>query len=454
MYCKDMQSFADFFKGRKITVVGLGLLGGIHDIRFLAESGAQLIVTDLKSEEDLQSSLDALKEFPNIHYTLGRHEFSDFEDRDLIIKAPATPVDSPYIAHAKSFGIPITMWAALFSRFARGMSATIVGITGTRGKTTTTALIAEILRAADKKVFVGGNMQGVPTLAQLPEVVPGSVAVFELDSWKIQGFREEGMSPDVGVFTTFYPDHLNYYGGNLSAYLADKAEIFLHQHSGDTLVLGEQCADTVLSAYGEAMAGKTVIARAEEVPTGWALQIPGEHNRANVACAIEAARALGVDDAVIKKACEDFRGVDGRLQFLREVRGVKIYNDTTATTPEATIAGLRALDPAGRKNIVLIMGGADKKLDMSALAPEAEASCKKVVLLAGSGTDPLKLKTKNSKLVSEAPVCDSLASALEAAFAAATAGDTILFSPAFASFGMFKNEYDRGAQFVALVGTY
>ena len=216
-------------------------------------------------------------------------------------------------------------------------------------------------------------------------------------------------------------------------------------------MLGEQCADTVLGAYGEAMVGKTVIARAAEVPAGWVLKIPGEHNRANVSCAIEAARALGVDDAVIKKACEDFRGVDGRLQFLREAQSVKIYNDTTATTPEATIAGLRALDPAGAKNIVLIMGGADKNLDMSALAPEAEAHCKKVLLLAGTGTDSLKLKTQNSKLVSDAPVFDSLALALEAALAAATTGGIVLFSPAFASFGMFKNEYDRGAQFVELV---
>ncbi len=442
-----------FFKGKKITVVGIGLLGGVNDIRFLAENGADIIVTDIQAEEKLRSSLEVLSGFTNIHYTFGRHEFSDFENRDLIIKAPAMPMDSPYLAHAKERNIPITMWAALFSRFAREMGAIVVGVTGTRGKTTTTALIANILKAAGKRVFLGGNVHGVATLAQLPEVTSGSVAVFELDSWKAQGFREEKISPRVAVFTTFYPDHLNYYHGDMKAYLADKAEIFLHQDTQDTLVLGEQCADVVRAEYGERIIANVVVAQSSDVPPDWALKILGAHNRANVSCAIATTRALGVEDVIIKKPCEDFAGVEGRLQFLREVGGVKIYNDTTATTPEATIAGLRALDPAKIKNIILIMGGADKALNMSELMPEIGTHCKKILLLAGSGTEKFRALADESKYppISKAQVFETLASVFDTAISSSRFGDIILFSPAFASFGMFKNEYDRGDQFVRLV---
>ncbi len=445
-----------FFKGKKITVVGIGLLGGVNDICFLAENGADIIVTDIQTEEKLHSSLEILSKFPNIKYTLGRHEFSDFENRDLIIKAPAMPMDSPYLAHAKEHNIPITMWAALFSRFARQMGAVIIGITGTRGKSTTTALIADILKLAGKHVFLGGNVHGVATLAQLPEVVPGSIAVFELDSWKAQGFREEKISPHVAVFTTLYPDHLNYYHGDMKTYLADKAEIFLHQDTNDTLVLGEQCADKVLNEYGEYIIGNVVTARASDVPKNWVLKIPGVHNLANIACALAAARALDIEDVIIKKACEEFVGVEGRLQFLREINGVKIYNDTTATTPEATIAGLRALNETSTKNIILIMGGADKELNTSALMPEISRCCKKLVLLAGTGTEKFRTAAEEAKYssISEARVFNSLSDAFETAMSAAADGDIVLFSPAFASFGMFKNEYDRGGQFVRIVNDF
>jgi UDP-N-acetylmuramoylalanine--D-glutamate ligase len=439
------KQYKDFFAGKRITVMGLGLLGGLGDIRFLAECGADLIVTDLKKESDLTPSLAQLKEFSNITYTLGEHKFEDFRDRDLVIKAPATPIDSPYVAEAHKNNIPVTMWAALFSRFAKEAGTTIVGITGTRGKTTTTAMIAETLKHAGKKVIVGGNVQGSSILSQLPEAGLDTIAVLELDSWKIQGFRDEKISPHVGVFTTFYPDHLNYYGGSMDLYLDDKAVIFLFQTPQDVLVLGEQCADIVEKKYSSQIKSKKIIAEASHLPALWRLKVPGEHNRYNAACALEALRSLGLSDTEIRAGLEEFSGVPGRIELVRDYKGIKIYNDTTATTPEATIAALTALDTESKKNIVLIMGGADKNLDMTELLKEIPHHTKKVFLLAGTGTE----RIKND--LADASVCPSLKEAVEGAMALAGEGDIILLSPAFASYGMFKNEYDRGDQFNTLI---
>jgi UDP-N-acetylmuramoylalanine--D-glutamate ligase len=336
------------------------------------------------------------------------------------------------------------MWAALISRFARQAGVPIIGVTGTRGKTTTTAMIAAVLTHAGKRVITGGNVKGTSMLPALAELSKESFAVLELDSWKLQGFREEGISPNVSVFTIFLPDHQDYYG-NLEDYLHDKAAIFLNQEPDDVLIVGEQAAPLLKQAYGANIASRVVIAKAGAVPEDWQLAVPGDHNRANAACAMEALRVLGIDDETIGEGLAAFGGVPGRLELLREVSGVRIYNDTTATTPDATIAALRALDPGGKRTIILIMGGADKGLSMEALVPEIAAHAKTTILLAGTGTDRIR------QLLPDAPLFEALRPAVEAAVAGAGAGDTIVLSPAFASFGMFTNEYDRGDQFRTLI---
>jgi UDP-N-acetylmuramoylalanine--D-glutamate ligase len=164
----------------------------------------------------------------------------------------------------------------------------------------------------------------------------------------------------------------------------------------------------------------------------------------NVACAIKAARALKIEVPVIKKAVEDFSPIEGRLQLLREYKGIKIYNDNNSTTPEATVAALKALGKRGDKGVILIMGGSDKSLDMSALLELIPLYCKTIILLPGTGTDQVKSALKLE------PVLD-LKEAIENALLVAERGDSILFSPAFASFGLFKNEYDRGAQYIKLI---
>jgi UDP-N-acetylmuramoylalanine--D-glutamate ligase len=430
----------EHFTGKKITVMGLGLLGrGVGDTKFLAEQGAELIVTDLKSKEELASSLELLQEFSNITYVLGEHRLEDFRNRDFILKAAGVPLDSPHIQEAERAGVPVKMSASWFAELS---GIPVVGVTGTRGKSTTTHMLHAIMQQAGMKVLLGGNVRGVSTLALLNEATPEHYALFELDSWQCQGFGDQKISPHVAVFTTFMADHMVYYKDDMEAYLRDKAQIFLHQNEKDTLVLGTQCEAIVRESYASKLVGQVINASDATLPENWDLRVPGTHNRYDAGLALAAARVLGISDESSKKALEMFVGVPGRLEFLREVAGVKIYNDTNATTPDATIAALSAL-PAGKT--ILIMGGFDKGLVMDELVSVAQARAKHIVLLAGTGTDRIK------SAFPDAIVHPDLGGAVAEAVAKSQSGDVIVLSPAFASFGMFKNEYDRGDQFNALV---
>ncbi len=437
--------------------MGLGLLGrGVGDAVFLAQCGARLTVTDLKTEKELAPSLKKLKQFKNIQFVLGRHRVSDFQKADLVIKSAGVPLDSSYIKEAKKHGVPITMSTALFAKLIPE-DVTLIGVTGTRGKTTVAHLTYEILKSDKHRVFLGGNVRGVSTLALLKKIKPKDYVVLELDSWQLQGFGDERISPHIAVFTNFLEDHMNYYRGSMKQYWKDKEHIFTNQKERDVIFAGKDIASRIRK--NTQRKGKLIIVDA--IPKNWKLKMPGEHNRANAAFAVAIARQVGVPQQIIKKTVESFRGVPGRLEYLRTIRGVKIYNDTTATMPEATIAALRALQPTRlasqaerathnlQPTTILIMGGADKNLNMSALLKEIPKYCKKVLLLPGTGSE--KIKNQISKIKITTQNVKSLREAVELAMSEAKRGDIILFSPAFASFGLFKNEFDRGEQFDKLI---
>lgn len=426
------------FRGMKITIMGLGLLGrGVGDARYLASCGADLIITDLQVSQALQPSLRALAEYPHITFALGGHRFADFRGRDLIVKAAGVADDSLYLAEARAQGIPVRMSADLFAEIS-GMQ--IIGVTGTRGKTTTTYMLRAILEAAGVRSILGGNIPGISTLALLQEAHTANVAVLELDSWQLQGFGAAGMSPSIAVFTTFFSDHQAYYKRDMRRYLRDKANIFLNQSENDALVIGRQALPTLVAEYPD-VAERAVIASVEDI-AGWTVRIPGEHNRYNAACARAAARAFGIDDAIIRSVIENFAGVPGRLELVRESNGIRVYNDTTAVIPEATCAGLEALAPAP---IVLIMGGSDKGSDTATLVASVKRHAKQVILLPGSGSDAIANQIPNVMR------CQSLQEAIMLALQCAVFGDVILFSPAFSSRGTFANVFDRGARFNAIL---
>lgn len=434
-----MAVYEDFFKGKKVTILGLGLLGrSVGDAEFIAQYAREVVVTDKKTETELAESVERLRKHPNIIFRLGGHCTEDFTDTDIVIKSAGVRMDNPEIAAARAASIPVFMSTALFARFAIAAGATIVGVTGTRGKSTVSHLIYHCLKEDARRVFLGGNIRGLSTLALIPEIKAEDICVLELDSWQLQGFGDLKISPDVAVFTNLMPDHQNYYP-SMDEYFTDKAQIFLHQKQGDTLVCGESILSTI-----EAAQPPVAPIVPPMLPEDWVLKIPGEHNRENASLAIAALEALAIPEKVIRSGVESFEGVEGRLQLVREIDGVRIYNDNNATTPDATIAALHALD-SGAKNIVLIMGGSDKGLDMGKLLYEIATTCKRVILLAGTGTDRVV------PLMQDYSVYDNLEQAVREAFGTAEKGDSVLFSPAFASFGMFKNEYERNDQFLSIV---
>jgi UDP-N-acetylmuramoylalanine--D-glutamate ligase len=458
----DMQQYIEYFKGKKITVMGLGLLGrGIGDTAFLAECGADIIVTDMKSEAQLADALLKLSAYPHISYSLGGHRDADFIGRDLILKAAGVPLDSPYVARARRDGAEIAMSGALFAKLS---GIPIIGVTGTRGKSTVTHMIHHVLAQMTEggEVMLGGNVRGISNLQLLKRVVADSIGVMELDSWQLQGFGELGISPQISVFTNFMEDHLNYYKGDMDAYFKDKAHIFLHQADGDVLVTTSEVllrAQEFTRVKGVEMTQDVVLVDASVLPEDCLLTMPGEHNRLNAALAYEALKATGLTDEEIFDGLASFPGVPGRLEYLGEVHGVKVYNDNNATTPTATVRGIEAVagPPAGGKNVVLIAGGAYKEVDPSVLITPIEKHCKKVVLLPGTGTDKLieSLHTipVNRNSVEGVSGKDVLQHAVEAGLGEAKPGDVLLFSPGFASFGMFVNEYERNDLFVGIVKT-
>jgi UDP-N-acetylmuramoylalanine--D-glutamate ligase len=432
------------FTGKRITLMGLGVLGrGAGDAEFLAQLGARLLVTDKKTGEELADSIERLKKYQNIAFRLGGHEIEDFTDTDLVIKAAGVPLDSPYIAAARAAGVEVAMSTALFAQFATDIGVTIVGVTGTRGKTTVSHLIYRCLKNGEKTAFLGGNVRGTSTLAMLPFVEKGSIAVLELDSWQLQGFGDQKLSPHIAVFTNLMPDHQNYYP-DMDAYFADKANIFSHQEEGDVLFVGESILEKV-----EAARPPVAPQVPPPLPADWQLTLVGEHNRENAAFAAAALRALKVPEEKIRSGIESFEAVEGRLQLLRELHGVRIYNDNNATTPQATVAALRAL---GEK-VTIIIGGSEKNLPLQELVRELKARASHIVVLKHpnyKGSERLA-----AQLGMENVAYDTVGSLKEAVTMAhlEAKGGPILFSPAFASFGMFGNEYERNDEFIRLVNS-
>ncbi len=457
-----MQHYKNNFKGKKITIMGLGLLGrGLGVAKFLAECGADLVVTDLKSKEQLSKSVKELSKFKLIKFVLGEHRMEDFKNRDMIIKNPGVPMDSVYIKEAKKNKIPVKMDASLFAEYAPGV--TIVGITGTRGKSMTTMLIYEILKENKKflkgEIHLSGNLRGLSTLPLLKKVKEGDTVVLELDSWQLQGFGEDKISPHISVFTTFMPDHMNYYTSTglsiskaMKLYFNDKANIFKYQNKNDFLVVLRD----VKKLLPKNIESKTIVANDSTVKD-WDFVVPGDFQKDNLACAVEVAKIFNIPIKNIQKSVKNFKGVEGRLQYLKTIKGVKIYNDNNATTPQATVAGLNALVSSpkqglGLEKVVLIIGGNDKGMDVKILIETITKNCKCVVLLPGTGTEKLLAGMEGiSVLDGKVYLEDTLKKAVNQAVALSKKGDTILFSPAFSSFSQWNNEYERNDEFIKII---
>ncbi len=451
-----MEKYTQYFKDKKITVLGLGLLGrGVGDVAFLAECGADLIVTDKKTGEELQQSLEQLSGFSNITYVLGEHRMEDFEGRDMILVAAGVPTDSPYVARARQARAGIVQSAALFALLSQ---VPIIGVTGTRGKSTVTHMIHHALtEVTGEKILLGGNVRGVSNLQLLKDVKEDSLAVMELDSWQLQGFGWANISPHIAVFTNFMEDHMNYYHGSMDSYFHDKAQIFEYQGEGAVFITTPEVfdrANAYLRGEGKTFEQDVVLVDDSTLPEEFLVPVPGDHNRENTALALEALKATGLTEEEALSGLSTFKGVAGRLEYLGDVNGVRVYNDNNATTPAATIAGMKAV--AHGKNVILIAGGSYKEINPDPLIPVMNEYCKKVCLLSGTGTEKLlgsmdKTMSINRHSDEYVSVHSSLKEAVQVALSEGIPGDVLLFSPAFASFGMFKNEYERNDEFCRLI---
>ena len=426
--------------GRRIVVMGLGLHGGgVGVTEFLRRHGASLVVTDLRDASVLGPSLNQLGTH-GLRYVLGRHDIQDFRDAEIVVRNPAVPSDAPPLIEARRCGARIEMELTLFLRWC---SATqVVAVTGTRGKSTTATALHAMLCAGNRSAHLAGNM-GLSALEQLNKIQPSDVVVLEMSSWQTEGMVGSDARTSGAIVTNLLPDHLNRYV-SMEAYAAAKAAVLEAQQPGDWAVLPEG------PGWGDWFAARAR-ARVHWVPQrgappGWTqARLHGDHNRANLAAAAIAAEQLGVTEAAIRSAVRTFPGVPQRQQFLGTVGNVRVFNDTTATIPDATLAALDTiLGPW-----VLIAGGSDKGLDYEKLAKrlDRDPCVRALVLLPGEGTDRL---CRQLTLLQPAFV-DDMSSAVRVAMQLAEPGDALLLSPACASFGLFVHEFDRGEQFVAAI---
>ncbi len=438
---KDL--YLPYFENKKVTVMGLGVLGrGVGDTAFMAQNHAALTVTDKKIQEELISSLDVLKEYEAITYVLGEHRLEDFENKDYIVKAAGVPYDSDYIKHAELKKIPVYMSAALISSiFMKELpDVTIIGVTGTRGKSTTTELIAHILRESGLRVSLGGNIRGVANLPLLDEVEDGDYLVLELDSWQLQGFRDLKVSPHISVFTSFMDDHMNYYKNDRELYFNDKAAIYRFQNEYDVLIASPQAGEQI--AIRDPRQEFTV----PEV-NHFEMNLIGEHNQIAASLAYEACSQCGLDDESIRSAIKSFKAVHGRLEDVGVYNGVRVFNDNNATTPDATIKALESILSTYNKKPILIIGGSDKGLPLDALEQAIIEKTKAVIYLKGTGTSNISLPKEYEY--------EHLEECIKQAFALKEERDIILFSPAFASFSAyFNNEYEKNDAFMKLLQKY
>lgn len=437
------EKFKEYFKGKKVTVMRIGLLGrGVGDTAYMAEAGAEITVADAAAQEVMQPSVDALAQYPNVTFKFGPYDFADFKGADFVWVGAGAPLDEPVLVACRAAGIRLVQSAALFAELS---GIPIVGMTGTRGKSTVTHMIHHVLQETfEEDILLGGNVRGLSNLQLLNQVEEDSIAVMELDSWQLQGFGWAKRSPHIAVFTNFMEDHMNYYHDDMDAYFADKANIFLYQGEEGVLVTTPEVFERAKKLSGATLGQEVVLVDESIIPEDANLAMPGSHNRLNAALAFEALKALGLSEEEIFSGLASFPGVEGRLQYLGEINDVKIYNDNNATTPQAVVMGLKAVGNSDGKNVILIAGGANKGIDPQTLVDEIPKYCKKVVLLAGTGTDTIKDKI-------ECEVVESVEEAVKAGLASGQPGDVLLFSPGFASFGMFKNEYERNDEFLRVV---
>ncbi len=439
---KPDHDFRDY-RGRRVTVMGLGAFGGgVGAVRFLAARGALLTVTDQRTDAALSATLDELRDIPNVQYRLGGHDAADFTTAALIVVNPAVPREHSLLELARQSHVPLTSEMNLFWQHN---PAPILAVTGSNGKSTTTAMLHNILRQTNVKTWLGGNI-GQSLLPDVDQIRPHDVVVLELSSFQLTDLDRLRVSPRVSVVTNFSANHLDWHP-SLDHYRWAKQALLRYQTANDVAVLNADDADVrawptrgMTRFFGEdARSGI-------DWPIADWVTLPGRHNIANAQAAALAASAWGATAEHIARGLRTYQALPHRLQFIGAAAGRRFYNDSLATTPESAIVGLEAFsDP-----VVLLAGGYDKHVDLTAMATAIAQKAKAVALM---GTTAAALQS----LIEAVPEHGCVASEPLPDFATAFAwavnhtslGDVVLLSPGCASYDWFRNFADRGDQFTA-----
>jgi UDP-N-acetylmuramoylalanine--D-glutamate ligase len=422
--------------GKRITVAGLGRFGGgIAVARWLVGQGARVLVTDQATADELGDSVRKLDGLP-IEFRLGDQLESDFTSADLVVASPAIPLSNPLLFAARQAGVPITTEIRLF---VERCPAKIVGVTGTKGKSTTSTLLGKML-ATRHKIHVGGNIGG-SLLDKLPEISPTDVVVLELSSYMLEHLKVMNWSPHVAVVTMVAADHIEWHG-SLAAYQDAKKNIVRFQQPDDFAVLN--ATDPGAAALADETKARVVLYGVGEMkPFEFAL--PGAHNQLNAQGAFAAAKLLGVtwDDA--QAAIAEFVGLPHRLQIVHIENGVRYVNDSIATIPEAAVAALESF-PA--KTVLQIVGGYDTHAPFTALCNALVERAKAVLCIGQTGPKIAEILAESTSQHAPAVYeCHDLATAVKTAKRVATAGDVVLLSTGCKSYGQFTNFEQRGDKF-------
>jgi UDP-N-acetylmuramoylalanine--D-glutamate ligase len=494
------------YRGRRVTVLGLGSFGGgVGAVRFLVERGAVVTITDTRTESQLAEAIRELQTAPPMAWRLGGHHEADFANADLIVVNPAVRRDQPLLKLAQSHGIPLTSEMNLFWQHQRG---TICAVTGSNGKSTTTAMLHAILTAKELhpphprplsrkgrgeteagRVWRGGNIGG-SLHSGVDAIQPGDVVVLELSSFQLADLERLQVSPQIAVVTNFAANHLDWHK-DLAHYRWAKQTILRWQADSDVAVQNADDPDVrtwpvrgrrILFGFGDHgsdgtfLRGDRAVWRLcgieQEFPIRDWLKLPGRHNLANALAASAAALCAGAALDAVRQGLENYAPLPHRLEFVAEIDGRRFYNDSLATTPESAIAALEAFD----ETVVLLAGGYDKGVDHAAFA-ECIARRAKAVALMGQTAAALRNlivgwvenvgwvessrptsfsaefggPRKASTHPTLSPALPDFESAFRWAWKHSAPGDVILLSPGCASYGWFRNFADRGEQFKTLV---
>lgn len=458
---KKLEEFNEYIRFRKVAVIGLGV-SNLPLLDYLYEKKAQVTVFDERTVDEIPQNIITKINTYEFKYSFGKNCLEKLKGFNIIFRSPSCLPTRKELQEEADRGAIVTTEVEMLMEMC---PCKIIGVTGSDGKTTTTSMINAILKKAGYNTFLGGNI-GTPLFTKLPEIKPDDIVVLELSSFQLMNMQ---VSPDIAVITNITPNHLNIHK-DYQEYIDAKKNIFKNQDESGILILNYD-NDITRSCAKEAKGKVIFFSSKEKLDNGFIVDeeiikecedkvrkhilntneviLRGNHNFQNIATALAATKTL-VDTDIAVQAIKEFKPVEHRIEFIREIDGVKWYNDSASSSPTRTLSGINAF----KENIVLIAGGYDKNLDYEPLAKPVLDKVSTLILIGQTAEkifDVVKNEADKQNKKIDIYMCDSLEQTIDIAKKTSKKGDVVLFSPASASFDMFKNFADRGEKFKNLV---